>query len=297
MPTPPRRLADPPRRLPRAVKVQLLLGQTSTQLAWAGFGVAMIFVWLFTLDSELVTWLEFRVPFERTEGTTTAVDGLWDQENYDRDLYRVSFRYQVGDRPYEGVAYTTDPPEGPGEPVTVEHLVARPEVARVEGTRNRRWRFNPFPILVTLGALGTALSRLPRGLREIRLLREGVLVEGELVEKRPAGSSAGVTFHEVELRYRAPLAAKAGTPYRRIEAAEEHLVRYTTTDAGELPAAHREPVVVDPRRPRQAAPLHGLPGLVAIDADGLPFCHRSATLPLLLPLLAVGAHTLVAFLW
>lgn len=289
-------VAEPPRRVPFSVTTNALFGHWVSQLSWLAVGVSLIFFWIVTVRSELVTWIEFRGERGRVQGTCLAVEQLWDTE-HDEPLYEVHYQYEVAGVRFEGASYGVDPPD-PGAPVAVEYLVVEPSASRIEVMRRRRYPTQPFPALVALVAFGTACWRLVRGWRQVRLLRHGLLARGRAEKKRPAGDLAGKRFFEVTVVYSDPRPAAArGGPYRGSAQTQEYRVTYETFDEAPLTDQQQLPVLFDPGRPQRAAAVYGFPGLVEFDSDGIPFTHRSGVWVLVIPALTVVAHSIVALVW
>ncbi|MHC5083366.1 MAG: DUF3592 domain-containing protein, partial [Planctomycetota bacterium] len=65
-------LGAPPRHVPFLLKLNLLFGGFLSQFGWIFFGFGLVFVWLFTLNSDLTGWYVFSRDLQTAQGVITS---------------------------------------------------------------------------------------------------------------------------------------------------------------------------------------------------------------------------------
>ena len=118
-------LTGPPRSVPLAVRLRLLLGGFLNQFGWLFFGFGMIFVWVFVVDQDLTGWYVFRGTLESAEGITTRCEETNATIN-ERPVYAIHYEFNVDDDQYAGVSYSTGKRMADEKLVTVEFPAGNP---------------------------------------------------------------------------------------------------------------------------------------------------------------------------
>ena len=260
----------------------------------------MIFFWVFAVDSEAVTMIEFRGAKERVSGTVVNVTETNSSEN-ESPVMKVTFEYQVAGEKFKQVSYSLNAPLDPGDSVPVEHLSNRPDRARIVGMRVRT--FGVFAGLVGLLPVAIALALLYGlylGLRRRRLMVTGKLGYGRLVGKEETNTVVnGEELYKYIFEFMVPKDDSFGA-YRKQWAqwADTHRIDFKSVHRPELEDEAQEPLLYDPEQPGSAIMLDGMDGGVRVGtaAEGGGFSGGSWKY-VLLPLLALIVNGLIALVF
>lgn len=129
-------------------------------------------------NSELMTWGRTPVQWATTRGRIEAHDGTFITLN-GAPVQRVSFAFEVDDRVWHGVSFTTSVPSK--KTVTIEYAAADPSFARIRGMRTKAL---PAWVALTLvfPAIGVALvaAGFWLGTKRLHYLRDGQMAWGTL---------------------------------------------------------------------------------------------------------------------
>ena len=270
-------LADPPREVPWAVKLRVLFGGFLSQFGWAFFGFGMVFVWAFTANADLLGWYRFGGELEYAQGTVTAGEATHCSVNNSR-VYANHYRFTTGDgTEHTAVSYATGRRLSPGRQVRVEYPPGRPETSRIAGMRTSIFGVATLLVLIFPAAgLGLLLPGLWRGLRGIRLLRDGKQAVGRLIDRKPTRARVN---NQPVWKLTFEFTAEDGGVFQ-VSARTHDTSRLSGEAPGSLPGvaaasgggdgedAPLEPLVYDPFRPARAALLDALPGGPRIDENG-----------------------------
>lgn len=280
--------APPKRAVPFSVSCALLFGGLLTQIfGWVFFGFGMLFVWVFGANADFSA-LHFLGETRQAQGVILRVEDTSASEN-ERPIHAYRYRfYTPDDQTHEGMSYSTDSREQ-GAEVVIEYPAGRPERARIQGMRSAP--FSPLVLFVTifpLIGLGFIAQAMRRGLRARRLLQQGVLAWGRLVDKEPTGS-----YVEINKR-RKPVYALS---FAFTVGGREYRVTENTYEPEYLEDETQERLLYDPAHPKQAVMLDSLPGQPDFDADGnIRPASLGRTLKVLaLPVLITLIHGLILF--
>lgn len=270
-------LAKPPRAVPLALQVRVAFDDALALAGWIVFGIGVVVATVILHFAE-----PLRDPFAgeigTSEGKVVTVDRTNTRVN-NRSVLAVHFAYRAEGRDLRGVGYTTDVPPEPGESVAVDYVPGDPATARIDGMRTA---VLPRPVwfVALVPAIGAALLLfgVVRGLRRVRLLRDGVAVAGRLIATR--ATNVRINNRPVmELTFR--FVDDAG--HERTGTLRTHRVERVSDDEQEL-------LLHDPASGR-IVPWDALPR-VEVDRDGhLLAPGLRGLLPVLLP--ATG----IALVW
>ncbi len=290
------KLDEPPRKVPFSAQQAVVFGGITQQIGWAIVLFGLLFGWIFGLDSEAITLIEFRGELDMTDGAVVDVHETAASEG-EKTIYGVRYRYRVGEASYEGVSYGFSANFTPGQAVKVQYLVNHPDRSRIEGMRVRK--FGPsgiVTVLFPLVGLGLAIRGLFGGLLARRLLKTGRLAFGTLVHKEATNTRiTKQTVYKLTFEFSVPKENELfGYRQSATEETEVYQAHHKTHLTAELEDEPEEPLLFDPNNPRRVYPIDGLPGKVKVSAAGHIGAPRSALRTLALPLL--GTLGLVAFL-
>ncbi len=278
-------LAGPPRGVPLLVGLRVLFGGVLSQMGWFFFGFGMIFVWVFTLSSDLTGWYVFRGALEKAEGRITASRKTRMSVN-DTPVWEYSYQFTAADgRSYEGKSYKTGGGERTGRAVQVEYRNGRPEASRIEGMRRGTvGLIGVFPVLFPAVGLAMVAGSARKGLKGLRLLREGHSAKGRLVGKEATNTKIN---EQVVYRMTFEFEAYDGRTYEA--EARTHV-------PGVLEDEAEEPLLYDPADPSCAVMLDDLPGSPRIDEHGQIRCAAAplAFASVLIPAVSILGHVTYA---
>ncbi|MEQ1857503.1 MAG: DUF3592 domain-containing protein [Longimicrobiales bacterium] len=250
-----RRLSPPPRSLPVALSIRVVLGGFG-QIGWLLLGFGLIFVWAFGADRAVVTAFRLAGGLEVVEGTTTG----WRELNLtinDVTVYETSYAFSVEGRSFSGASYETGYYAPEGQRLPVEYRPSNPEASRLQGMRaSPTGLVAAFVLIIPLIGLIVLRAGLRRGFRARRLLAEGVLAHGTLVADEVTNAQVNEqSVHRMTFEF---TAANGGS----------YQVVTSTHAIGRLLDDAREAIVYDPRHPADATTLDDLPGRPTIDERG-----------------------------
>jgi hypothetical protein len=287
---------DPPRAVPLPVRLRVLFGGMVSQMGWFFLGFGLIFVWVFAVHVDLSGPRRLLTRQVETRGQVTAIEDTNISEGGDDDtpgtpIYRILYRFAgPGGRRLEGASYSVGTDLQPGDLVRVEYAASNPEVSRILGLRQA-----PLPLaalfVVVFPFIGLVMVvySLMEGFKGVRLLRQGVLAQANLLSAEPTSMSVNnrpvvrMTFDFTD--------ADGGL----------HEVSSRTTQPELLQDQQTETVLYDPRRPEDAVMLDALPGSPRLNSDGSLEIEapQLAYALVIIPALTVighGAYLLLRFL-
>jgi len=256
-------LAQPPRPVPLLVRMKVLLGGFFVQFGCFFFGFGMIFVWAFTLNSDLTSWYHFRGPLETVEATVlnsqrTAFSVGGSEHRKGTPIYANHYWFVGPDVvEYKGVSYRKGGQLEKGQKVTVEYPPGQPQKSRIKGMRTSPvGLFGLIPIIFPVVGLCLVAVGLRRGIRGNRLLAIGRQTTGKLKSKARTGTKIN---NRSVFKLTFEFAAGDGTIHEAV--AKSHKPELLEDEA-------EEPLLYDPLRPAYAVMLDALPGSPRIDANG-----------------------------
>jgi hypothetical protein len=188
-----RNLAPPPRRVPLPVVVSAMLGTTGwfgALFLIMGLGFTLIFTQGYRPFDDL------RIVLSRTsvQGTIRNVKSVNASEN-DVEVYEYEYAFTTrGGQKVTGHSYSTGREWGIGSTVNVEYVPDEPSISRIQGTRTSL--FSPFVLFVLIFPLvGAAMFLIPAygGIRQVLLLRNGLVGDARILSAQPTGVSVNNT--------------------------------------------------------------------------------------------------------
>jgi Protein of unknown function (DUF3592) len=278
-------LAEPPRRVPLLVRLQLLFGGAINQFGWVFFGFGMVFFWLFVCRADLTSWYRFRGRLETVQGRVTESSDTGASEGGSKHhrgtpIYRNKFTILVDDKEYQGASYATGRELRTGSVVTLEYPPGKPNVARIRGMRTNV--FGPavlFVVIFPLVGLGILSYGLVSGVKACSLLACGIQTSGKLMLKEPTN-----------MRVNRQTVYKFTFTFKTSEG--EICTANTKTATERFANDAEERVIYDPRQPRRVLLLANLSGAPQIGEDGHIVAGRlgPALCSSILPLATILGH-------
>lgn len=272
-------LARPPRNIPLLLRGQLLFGGFINQFGWLWLGFTMIFLWVFGALTSLNGLYFLLSETETAPGVVTEIRGTNASEN-ETPVYAIHYAFRVErlETDLLGHSYTTGRQFSSNEPVTIEYVSTNPEISRIQGTRIGTfspWILCLISIFPAVG-IGMIGSGLISGLRANRLLTNGQVALGRLVDKSPTNTRINdQTVYKLTFNF----TADDGRQYQAF--AHSHQP-YSLEDE------EQEQLLYDPRSPSRAVLLDNLPGQPTIDEFGTISADAGrSTLVFILPLIVI----------
>jgi hypothetical protein len=272
------RFSPPPRKVPASLVVANVFNGF-TQLAWAVFGLGMIFFGIFAVNADL-SFISLRGPLAETGGEVVRVERTSFSEgrkNSSRPIYAHHYVYAVAGRPLTGVSYSVGQHGAPGDRVTVEYAEAAPGRSRIAGMR--RAPFGPWTLavgIVAVAGLVLVVVASAIGWRRTRLLQTGHLVTGKLVRKEPTKTTVNRrVVYALTFEF-------TGRDGRR------HETTAHTSFPARLEDEKGEPLLYDPARPSRAYLLDQAPSRPRFGPTGALLGAPRPALRLVLPALVLA---------
>ena len=277
--------ADPPRALPLLLGLQGLFGGLAAPIAWSVLAVILLVTAGLAQAVDVATPWALRQGAEVVTGEISGIEGTHvriggDDDTAGTPVLAYHYTFEHGAQGWTGTSYATGHVADVGDPATIELAPEAPSRSRIVGMRA-----SPLPpatllsLLLALGTLPVIGWTLRRGRRSNRLLRQGLLAHGRLVEKNPTS----VTVND------RPVFAYLF----QFPDAQDRMRRASvrTAQGWRLEDDVVEPVLYDPASPDDAVLLDALPGHPTLGLDGQLAVESSARAVLVLmpPVLAVLA--------
>lgn len=251
-------LAPPPRRLPWALSLRVLLGSGWTQFGCLFFCFGMIFVLVFGANADFDDITRFKGSLKRAPGVVTGSEETSMEVN-DEDVVGWSYTYAVDGQSLEGFCYTTGWEHEEGKSVQIEFPPGEPTCSRIVGSRKSE---SPLTVILFVGVFPlVGLCFIVSGIRQ-GVKGHGLLVSGQLSWGRLQSKNAtNVTVNDqpvYELVF-----AFAPDGYSR-----EFLCRARTHVTERLEDEAEEPLLYAATAPDHSVMLDSLPGGGTIGANG-----------------------------
>ncbi len=268
--------AAPPRTIGTPLAARVTLGSLRSQLGWLALGFGSIFFWGFIWNIDFSVWRFTFEPVGHTSGRFLSCNDtsfVRERGEDQRRIYENHYQFELVGRIFRGSSFAIGACTGGTLPI--EYLRAHPEVSRIAGMRRRP--FGPWTLLVDVmpaAGLFMIFTGFVQGRARLRLMRDGLLATGRLIEKTRTnvGTNNGQVY-----RLTFEFTAKSG--------ATGHVTTRTGTPEG-LEDKAGVPLFYDPADLTRAVLLADLPGRVAAGEMGQPVASPSRAF-LVLPALTV----------
>lgn len=250
------------RTVPWSTRLVVLFGGGAATFGWFFFAFGMIFVWIFGAQGDYSSLFLLRGKLQTEPAMVTEVRDSGFSEGGGKHrkgtpIIACDYEFTSAGKKYAGTSYRRGRGVKEGDRATAEFSPGRPGFSRLRGMR--RAPLGPFVAFVfifpTVG-LGMALPGLWRGVRNLRLLCDGQIAAGRLIEKK----ATDVLVNE-RIVYRLTFEfTDAGGMTRQT------VVR--TPFPERLSDEGTEQLFYNPRRPAHATLLDDLPGEQAMNERG-----------------------------
>lgn len=264
------------REVPLSVQLRLLFGGFLNQFGWAFFGFGMIFVIIFGFQSD-ISFLYFMGKVDQQDAFLIHVEPTNASSNNGIiNAYYFRYRGTNGER-LQAVSYSTEIMED-STTVKIEYPAGKPHLARIVGMR--RAQFPPITLVVLIFPLSGMVMMffaMRRGLKSIRLLKNGVLTRGKLVAKKNTNIRVNnQPMYEYQFEF-------------KDELGQTHVVKERSVENPELEDEALETLLYDPNNPEKGILIDNLPGAPVLDENGRiePAPHLAVFLVMLIPLLNI----------
>lgn len=252
-----RNLAPPPRPVPLPVICSAMRGTTG------GFGavflvMGLVFTLIFTRGFRPMDDIRLALSKTTVDGLITRVVDPSATEN---DVPVYEYEYSFTTRREEAVtgrSYSTGRRWSAGSSIIVEYVPDAPVISRIEGTRTSM--FSPWILFVLIfpgvgGAL--FLSAAIGGLRQVLLLRNGVIADARIIGTRETGTSVN---NNPVLEYVYEITTSAG------ELADGKAKAFPSERLGD---EDHEPALYLPSNPEHSTLVDAIALSRPLDVDGL----------------------------
>lgn len=270
----------PPRTINQALAARLLTGSTMSQIGWLLLGTGSIFFWSFVWHADISGW-RFRPELVvETHGQALGCRATGYSEGGGRyrrgtPIYENFYRYEVAGQRFERSSFAKG--RCLSGPVMVEYLRPQPGVSRIVGMR--RQPFGAWATVVALlpaTGLGMVLAGMLIGQGRLRLVRDGLLTTGKLIQtKRTNIQSNNRQVYRLTFEYQAQ---HGGTG--QVTMSTNRPERFSGKEGQEL--------FYDPANLKRAVLVASLPGTLAADEAHQPVARGSMIFLLLPGLTIVG---------
>ena len=286
-------LSSPPRNVPGLIKSNVLFGGVLNQMGWAFFGFGLIFVWVFALNADLLSWYYFSSNTEFASGKVsysqrTSFSEGGGEHSKGTPVYANHYLFKTPDnKECQSVSYATGKQLQSGTVVRVEYVKGNPAISRIKGMR--RGVLSPWVLFVLIfPAIGFIfiISGVRNGLKAIRLLKYGKVGMGTLKSKVETNTRINKqTVYKMTFEFTTGDGAKheATTRTHKSEVLEDNA---------------QEQLLYDETNPTYAVMLDSLPGAPRIDEQGrIQVRSYLSGLPvLIIPFLTTAGHGVYLYL-
>jgi Protein of unknown function (DUF3592) len=245
------------RRVPLALKINILLGSVTALIGWIFVSIGMIFVLVFgsMIDFEEYFYLNYNTL--TVSGKVLNVEATSMEVN-DRDVYSIEYEFYAPDgRKYGGTSYTTYQIPNPGTEVDIEYANQKPHISRIKGlTRSAMPIWVLFVAIFPLIGFALAIPSLISGWKSIRLLQYGQLTFGKLLRTEPTNV---LINDQPVIKYIFQYQNDLGQTFETSARTHEGYLLQDDT---------QEKLFYNPSRPEQASLVDHLPGRPQVDDEG-----------------------------
>lgn len=243
------------RKIPTVYYLKFLAGGVIGQVGWCFFAFGMLFFWALSVPASVRELVAFSGRTDTASGIVSSVEETNMAVN-DEVVHRVGFTYLVAGNELKGISYLRYRPE-PTSTLTVEYVVSRPQLARIEGAS-----YAPFGGVAFAAAifplLGLLMLIFPlySNTRKLRLMRRGQVAHGRLEKAEDTNMSVD---EETVVRFRFVFMDNQGRQHRLV---------YKTHETERITDDTKETILYLADKPVVACLLDALPGVAKLQADG-----------------------------
>lgn len=181
--------SEPPRNISLKIKLENLFGGFANQFGWIFFSFGLIFVWAFTMQSDLTSWYHYRGELIEVWGNVSAVKSTNMSVNK-RSVYQYDYSFEDSSGiEHKGSSYSSTSSYSKGSRVLIEFPKNKIELSRIKGMgRNMLGLFGLFPLIFPTIGLVFMFFGIKKGMKSNRLLSIGYFADGKLTGKEATNS-------------------------------------------------------------------------------------------------------------
>ena len=246
------------RHIPFPLQVKIIFGDVLAFIGWIFLTIGILFSSIFLSMSDFSDW-RFKKDSPKTQAVITQIEYSNASENKRPILeYHYEFTDLQGVK-QSGVSYGFEGKYDIGDEATAIFLEKKPSYSRIENLRKEPFgQFTLFVLIFPLiGALFLFFS-IPKALKKIRVLREGVLGEGNYLRMEPTNTTInGRTL--MRLFFELQVGNKTYETYTQTHL--DHQIRKLTDGTPKK-------LLYLPQNPEKAVLLDGVTGNPTFQTDG-----------------------------
>ncbi len=188
--------------MPLSLQLRVTFGGVLPVIGWSLFGFGLIWIAFFLRISEPRFGDPFAGQVTTVQGRVVKVEATGARLN-ESTVFAVHFEYPADDRKQLAVSYTTHAVPNVDANVLVDYVPLQPPAVRIRGMRTALFpAATGFAMIVPAAGLVVLMLGALRGLRSMRLLRDGQLTRGRLVDSQPTHTRInGLRVYRLTFRY------------------------------------------------------------------------------------------------
>lgn len=176
------------RTIPFPLQIKIIFGDTFAFIGWIFLTIGFVFSSVFLSMSDFSDW-RFKKDSPKVQATITQIEYSNASENKQAIFeYHYEFTDLKGIK-QKGVSYGFKGKYDVGDEATVIFLEKKPEYSRIENLKKAPFgQFTLFVLIFPLiGGLMVFFS-IPKALKKLRVLREGIIGEGNYLRMEPTNT-------------------------------------------------------------------------------------------------------------
>ena len=276
-------LSRPPRNVPLTTKLAVLGGGVFTTFGWFFLAFGLLFTWVFAGNADWSS-LSFHGQLENATGYITGSDkthfSVGGSKHSDgTPIYAYHYKFYFNGADYAGTSYRTGERTSSDEVVPVEFPAGHPEKSRIRGMLRAPMSLGValLVFIFPLVGLGIVIPSTLIGRKNLRLLANGELAQGRIVNKEATNESVNhCTVYKFTLEF------------TDVSGQVQHAV-VKTEEVEKLEGKPFERLFYNPQDPAHCVALDCLAGKQGFDENGelLPNSKSKAIGVLCLPAISV----------
>lgn len=234
------------RNIPFGMKFKVIFGHFMMIFGISFGGIGLLFLIIFGSMTDFDS-----IKFNKNSPTVIGeIINIEPTNSYVNNIQVIKYYYKfnVNSKEYSGESYSTGG-MFVDKVVTIEYVENKPEISRIQGTRNGAFEIWVLLIILPFVIIGFTfiIIRIKNGLKAVKLLEYGEIAFGKLIEKTPTGTQINnQTVYKLTFEFQ----ANDGMVYRAIG---------KTHKTYNLEDEEFEKLVYDVNNPQKAVMIDELP--------------------------------------
>lgn len=172
------------RHIPFPLQIKIIFGEKTAFVGWMVLAIGLLFSGIFLSLSDFSNW-RFKKNSPRAQAIITKIEFSNARENK-KSILAYHYEFDLQGIKQVGVSYGFGGEYKEGDEANVIFLEKKPEYSRIENLRKKPFGQITLFVLIfpLIGGLLIFFS-LPKALRKLKVLREGVLGEGVYLRTEP----------------------------------------------------------------------------------------------------------------